>query len=103
MCVHKPYRHTYGMIKRTFVLDEESSAYLDRVSERTGMAKSQVVREALRLYGEQLGRLSDEERERLLAAFDRTVPEVPDRPRAEVEAELAEVSRARRAGGRHGA
>jgi hypothetical protein len=91
------------MIKRTFVLDEESSAYLDRVSERTGMAKSQVVREALRLYGEELGRLSDEERERLLAAFDRTVPEVPDRPRAEVEAELAEVARARRAGGRGGA
>jgi len=88
------------MIKRTFVLDEESSAYLDRISDRTGMAKSQVVREALRVYGEQLGRLTDEERERLLADFDRFVAEVPDRPREEVEAELAEVARARRAAGR---
>jgi truncated hemoglobin YjbI len=88
------------MIKRTFVLDEESSAYLDRASERTGLSKSQVVREALRLYGEQLARLTPEERERLLAAFDRTIDEVPDRPREEVEAELAEVARARRAGGR---
>ena len=88
------------MIKRTFVLDEESSAYLDRIADRTGMAKSQVVREALRVYGEQLGRLTDEERERLLADFDRLVGEVPDRPRDEVEAELSEVARARRAGGR---
>ena len=88
------------MIKRTFVLDDESSTYLDRISERTGMAKSRVVREALRVYGEQLGRLTDEERERLLADFDRLVSEVPDRPRDEVEAELAEVARARRAAGR---
>lgn len=90
------------MIKRTFVLDEESSAYLDRVAERTGMAKSQVVREALRVYGEQLGRLTDEERDRLLEAFDRAAPHVPDRPRAEVEAERAEIERARRTGGRTG-
>jgi Arc/MetJ-type ribon-helix-helix transcriptional regulator len=89
------------MIKRTFVLDEESSTHLDRASERTGLSKSQVVREALRLYGEQLGRLTQEERERLLAAFDRTIEEVPDRPREEVQAELAEITRARRAGGRH--
>lgn len=88
------------MIKRTFVLDEESSAFLDRVAERMGMPKSQVVREALRVYGEQVGRLTDEERKRFLAAFDRTVRELPDRPRQEVEAELAEVARARRAGGR---
>jgi hypothetical protein len=90
------------MIKRTFVLDEVSSTYLDRIAERTGMAKSRVVREALRVYGEHLGRLRDEERERLLADFDRLVAEVPDRPRKEVEAERAEVARARRAGGRAG-
>lgn len=88
------------MIKRTFVLDAESSAYLDRIADRTGMAKSQVVREALRVYGEQLGRLTDDERERLLADFDRLVAEVPDRPRQEVEAEREEVALARRDGGR---
>ncbi len=88
------------MIKRTFVLDEESSAYLDRMAERTGMAKSQVVREALRVYGAQLGRLTDEERDRLLEAFDRAAPAVPARPREEVDAERAEITRARRTGGR---
>jgi hypothetical protein len=88
------------MIKRTFVLDEESSAYLDRAADRLGVPKSQVVREALRLYGEQLGRLTEAERDRALTAFDRAIARVPDRPREEVAAELSEVARARRSGGR---
>lgn len=88
------------MLKRTFVLDDESSAYLDRAAERLGIPKSQVVREALRLYGEQMGRLTQEERERALAAFDRAIAEVPERPRDEVRAELEEIRRARRSGGR---
>jgi hypothetical protein len=67
-----------------------------------GVSKSQVVREALRVYGEQLGRLSDEERDRALVAFDRGIAKVPNRPRDEVEAELAEIARARRRGGRRG-
>lgn len=95
-----PYCHTYGMIKRTFVLDAESASYLDRASARLGIPKSQVVREALRLYGEQMGRLTYEERDRLLDRFDRAVANLPDRPRHEIEAELAEVNRARRGGGR---
>jgi predicted transcriptional regulator len=86
------------MIKRTFVLDEEASGQLDRMADRLGVPKSQVVREALRVYGEQLGRLSDEERDRALAAFDEVTARLPDRPRADVEAELAEVTRARRGG-----
>jgi hypothetical protein len=90
------------MIKRTFVLDDESSSYLDRTADRLGVPKSQVVREALRLYGEQMGRLSDRERDQALAIFDRAVARLPDRPRAEVQAELDEVARARRAGGRRG-
>jgi predicted transcriptional regulator len=90
------------MIKCTFVLDDESAAYLDRTAQRLGMPKSQVVREALRVYGEQLGRLSDEERDRSLAAFDRAIVKVPERPRADVDAELNEVARARRRGGRRG-
>src|SRR5688572_5344310 len=91
-----PYCHTYGMIKRTFVLDEESSGYLDRVSDRLGMPKSQVVREALRVYGEQLGRLTHAERDEALAAFDRAIVSVPTRPREEVHAELDEITRSRR-------
>ena len=88
------------MIKRTFVLDARSSAYLDRAAARLGIPKSQVVREALQLYGEHMDRLSAEERDRALAAFDRGIAVVPERPREEVQAELDEVRRARRSGGR---
>ena len=97
----RPYHHTYGMpVKRTFVLDEESAVYLDRTASRLGVPKSWVVREALRAYGEQLGRLTNEERDQALAAFDRAIADVPARPRAEVEAELDQLVVARRRGGR---
>jgi predicted transcriptional regulator len=88
------------MVKRTFVLDDQSAAYLDRTADRLGMPKSWVVREALRAYGEQLGRLTDEERDEALAAFDRAIANVPARPRAEVDAELEQIAAARRKGGR---
>ena len=87
-------------VKRTFVLDEESAVHLDRTADRLGMPKSWVVREALRAYSEQLGRLTDEEREKTLAAFDRAIADVPARPRAEVDAELEQLVAARRKGGR---
>ena len=88
------------MIKKTFTLDRESALELRRAADRLGIPQSQVVREALQLYGEQLGRLSDEERAAKLDAFDKVVAALPDRPRADVETELAEVRRARRRGGR---
>jgi predicted transcriptional regulator len=88
------------MKKMTFTLDDESVRELERASRRLGMPKSQVVREAVRVYGEQLGRLSDEERDAKLAAFDEVVPELPNRPRKEVERELEAVRQARRGGGR---
>lgn len=88
------------MKKMTFTLDDEAVRELERASERLGIPKSQVVREAVRVYGEQLGRLSDEERRAKLKAFDDVVPALPDRPREEVERELAAVRRARRVGGR---
>jgi hypothetical protein len=43
------------------------------------------------------GRLSAGERRELLRSFDRLVPAIPERPAAEVDAELAELRRARRA------
>ena len=88
------------MKKMTFTLDEAAVRELERAADRLDMPKSQVVREALGLYGEQLGRLSDEEREAKLAAFDEVVTAIPDRSREEVERELAEVRDARRSGGR---
>lgn len=98
-----PYAITtyiWDMKKVTFTLDENAIRTLERAAERMDMPKSQVVREALELYGEQLGRLTDEERERMLATFDRTMPSLPARPRAEVDRELAAVRSARRSGGR---
>ncbi len=88
------------MIKVTFTLDDDTVAYLDRTAARLAKAKSQVVREAIRLYGEQTGRLTEEERVRRLALFDQVTAAIPDRSRSDVEAELAEVRRARRGGGR---
>jgi hypothetical protein len=47
-----------------------------------------------------MGRLSDEERDRALAAFDEGVAALPERPHDGVRAELEEVRRSRRMGGR---
>lgn len=96
-----PYiRHTRTVIKVTFTLDDETVAYLGRTAQRLGLPKSQVVREAIRLYGEQAGLLSVEERDRALALFDEVTEAIPQRPREAVERELAEIRRARREGGR---
>lgn len=73
---------------------------LDRTAYRLSKPKSEVVREAIRLYSEHVGLLSEEERSHMLATFDRVVPSIPARPVGEVEAELDEVRRARRGGGR---
>ena len=98
---HKYGSHIYGIMKKvTFTLDDQAIRVLERASERLEIPKSQVVREALELYDEQLGRLGDEERARMLATFDRMLPSLPERPRAEVDRELAAVRRARRSPGR---
>ena len=88
------------MIKVTFTLDDGTVASLERIADRLSKPKSQVVREAIRLYGEQTDRLSAEERDQMLRLFDEVTELIPERPRGEVEKELAEVSRARRSGGR---
>lgn len=88
------------MKKMTFTLDDASVQELERAAERLGIPKSQVVREAVHVYGEQLGRLGDEERRAKLKTFDEVVAALPDRPRTEVERELDAIRRARRGGGR---
>jgi predicted transcriptional regulator len=87
-------------VKMTFSLDEQTAARLRRTSERLRKPKSEVVRDAIRDYSERADRLSDAERDRLLEAFDRLIPNLPSRPREEVDAELEELRRARRGGGR---
>jgi predicted transcriptional regulator len=89
--------------KVTFTLDQETLARLRSAAERLAIPKSAVVREAIRDFEERAGRLGETERQRQLDAFDRLVPVIPKRSRAEVERELDALRRARRAGGRrHG-
>ena len=90
------------MRKMTFTLDEGTVRYLNRASARLGMPKSQVVREAVQMYGEQLGRLTDEERDEKLRLFDELVAELPPRSREDIDAEVDQVRAGRRRGGRSG-
>ena len=86
--------------KVTFSLDADTVNRLRLTADRLGMPQSQVVREAVAEFAAGVGRLSETERARLLRDFDRLVPALPGRPVAEVEAELAGLRAARRAGGR---
>jgi len=87
-------------IKVTFTLDERTVARLGRTAKQLSMPKSQVVREAIGEYSARIGRLGEDERLRLLRTFDEVVPAIPERPAADVEREIREVRKARRAGGR---
>lgn len=84
----------------TFSLDEATARELGRTAQRLQVPKSRVVREAIHEYAARAGRLSEGERRHLLRVFDELVPQIPSRDVSEVEAELAEVRRSRRGGGR---
>lgn len=88
------------MVKVTFTLDDDTVRTLRKIADRTGRAQSHVVREAIAEYAAAGERLGDEERERLLNAYDELVPALPRRSAAEVKRELTELRRARRLGGR---
>jgi metal-responsive CopG/Arc/MetJ family transcriptional regulator len=88
------------MKKVTFTLTDDTVRGIERAAERLAIPKSQVVREAIRVYGEQLGRLSEAEREEKLATFDDVTTDIGYRPRSEVEGELEEIRGAREDGGR---
>jgi metal-responsive CopG/Arc/MetJ family transcriptional regulator len=84
------------MVKVTFTLDDGTVERLRSLSARLKKPQSQVVREAVRDYGERAAKLSDEDQARLLKIFDTLVPAIPKRPPKEVDAELAEIRAARR-------
>ena len=86
--------------KATFTLDEETVVRLKVASERLGKPKSEIVREAIHDYVDRMGKLSERERVRLLRILDEMAPKIPERPLSEVEAEIEEIRRARRGGGR---
>jgi hypothetical protein len=84
------------MVKLTFSLDETTVDQLRRAADRLGKPLSRVVREAIGDYAARIGKLSEEERVRLLKTFDAVVRAIPRRPLREVEREIAEVRKARR-------
>lgn len=89
------------MVKKvTFTLDERTIHRLEVAAERLRKPKSEVVRDAIADYHDRVGQLSEAERRRLLVAFDRLVPAIPQRPAEQVSRELRSVRAERRAGGR---
>ena len=89
-----------GKKKVTYTLDEKTVGQIDRAARYLRIPKSQVVREAVGEYSANLGRLSEEERERMLKVLDDHLAAGPTRSREEVEQELRDIREARRGGGR---
>lgn len=88
------------MVKVTFSLHEETVEQLRRTANRLGRPQSQIVREAVADYASRADRLTEGERLRLLGVLDRLQGSAPTRSRRSVDAELAALRKARRAGGR---
>ena len=89
-----------GTVKVTFTLDEATIKRIETASQRLALPKSQVVREAVQDYYERLGKMSEQERKRMLRIFDEAIPRIPARPLNELRRELKEIRLARRLGGR---
>jgi predicted transcriptional regulator len=88
------------MVKVTYTLDDETVQRIRRIAARLGKPQSQVVREAVKDYEARSDKLSDEERDRMLAVLGRLRSQLPTRPHEEVEAELRELRESRRRWGR---
>ncbi len=84
------------MIKVTFTLEEATVEQLRRTAARLRKPQSQVVREAIGEYAARAGKLSEEERQRMLAVLARAMQRPPSRAAAAVDAELREIRAARR-------
>lgn len=89
-----------SMVKVTFTLDDRTVSRLRQTAVRANKPQSQVVREAVNDYADRVGRLSEAERIRMLAALDTIVRRKPTRTPADVDRELRAIRTARRSGGR---
>ena len=88
------------MVKMTFTFDERTVETLRRAASRLRKPQSVVVREAIQDYADRAGRLSEEERRRMLKVLDRMKARSPARSQDDVDAEIAEIRAARKTGGR---
>ena len=88
------------MVKMTFTLDDATVDALRKAADRLAKPQSAVVREAIREYGARAGRLSEDERQRMLRTIDTFLSQPPSRTAAAVDRELRGIRRTRRAGGR---
>lgn len=84
------------VIKVTFTLDEATVDQLRRTAARVRKPQSQIVREAIGEYAARADRLTETERQRMLAALDRALGRPPSRPTTETAAELRAIRAARR-------
>ncbi len=88
------------MVKATFTLDDETMRAIRIMAERRKKPQSLVVREAVAAYAAREPKLGHDERARRLRVLDELAERPRTRPQAEVDAELREIRRARRAGWR---
>ena len=86
------------MPKLTFSLDDQTVAALRKAAERARKPQSLIVREAIAEYAARDERLSAAERERLLGTLRRIRSRRVSRSEADVDRELREIRRSRRAG-----
>lgn len=86
--------------KATFVLDEDSVRKLNLAAQRTHKPKSQIIREAISLFHENTGKVSEEEVRRRVAIYDAYIAQPPSRPDSDIDDELRELREIRRLPGR---
>jgi predicted transcriptional regulator len=84
----------------TFTLDAETVHRIEDAAERLAKPKSQIVSDAVAEFHGRIHRLSGSEIQARLKIFDTMIALIPARPQREVDAELKEIRRARRSGGR---
>jgi hypothetical protein len=88
------------MVKVTFTLDQETVDAIRAIAVRKNKPQSLVVREAVAAYACLEDRLDDAERARRLRLLDELARRPRTRPTSDVDSELREIRRARRAGWR---
>ncbi len=91
------------MVKVTFTLDDATITRLNETARRLSKPKSEVVREAIDAYYVKSDKLSEEERQRMLAYLKEYAKLKLPGTRADAERELQEIRESRRTGWRPGA